>query len=58
MKTRNYKSLYQYIKLKGVTVNLNQFADYHNTTTQTLRNYYAQDVEIIDGYIEDWKGRK
>lgn len=52
------KSLYQYIKSKGVTVNLKQFADYHNTTTQTLRNYYAKDVEIINGYIEEWKGRK
>lgn len=52
------KSLYQYIKSNGVTVNLKKFAGFHDTTTQTLRNYYKQDVEIINGYIEQWKNRK
>ena len=49
------KSLYQYLKVNGVTINLNQFADHFKITTQTFRNYYKQDTRIIDAYIKQWR---
>lgn len=52
-------SLLKYIKTKGVTCQLKQFAESTGVTTQTLRNYYKENPAIIDGYIEQYlKGEK
>lgn len=56
--TRKQMSLYKYLKRGGVNVTIKEFALFHNTTNQTLRNYYKEDKAIIDAYIKEWRERK